>query len=51
MLLECLVDHSKDDTAVLMDDGYIVSANGNRRRKLTTKELRLYFKWKDGSAS
>ena len=50
LLLESLVDHYKDDTAVPMDDGYIVS-NGNRRRKLTTKGWSLCVKWKDGSTS
>ena len=50
LLLESLVDHCKDNTAVPMDDGYIVS-NGNRRRKLTTNGWSLCVKWKDGSTS
>jgi hypothetical protein len=50
LLLEAVVDHIKDDTAVPIDDGYIVS-KGNRRRKLTTKGWKLCVKWKDGSTS
>lgn len=50
LLLEFLVDHVKDDTAVLMDNGCVV-LNGNRRRKLTTKGRKLCVKWKDGSTS
>ena len=50
LLLESLVDHSKDDTAVPMEDEYIVS-NRNRRRKLTTKGWSICIKWRDGSTS
>ena len=44
------MDHCKVDTAVPMDDGYIIS-KGNRCRKLTTKGWSLCVKWKDGSTS
>ena len=50
LLMDALVDHIKDDTAIPIDDGYIVS-NGNRRRRLTTKGWKLCVKWKDGSTS
>jgi hypothetical protein len=50
LLLDALVDHEKDDTAIQADDGYIV-ANGTRRRRLTTKGWRLCVRWKDGSTS
>jgi hypothetical protein len=48
--MECLIDHSKDDTAISIDDGCIVT-NGMRRRKLTTKGWKLCVQWKDGSTS
>jgi hypothetical protein len=50
VLLDALVDHERDNTAVSADDGYIVT-NGNRHRKLTTKGWKLCVKWKDGSTS
>jgi hypothetical protein len=50
LLMECLINHSKDDTAISIDDGYIVT-NGTRRRKLTTKGWKLCVQWKDGSTS
>ena len=50
LLLEAAVDHIKDETAVPIDDGCIVS-KGNHRCKLSTKGWKLRVKWKDGSAS
>jgi Golgi nucleoside diphosphatase len=50
LLLDSLVDHIKDDTAIPMVNGHVVT-NGNRRRKLTTKGWKLRAKWKDGSTS
>ena len=50
LLLDSLVDHIKDDTAIPLDDGYIVT-NGTRRRRLTTKGWKLCVKWKDGTTS
>jgi hypothetical protein len=49
-LMESLVDHTKDDAAIRMDDGCIV-ANGARRQRLTTKGWKLRVEWKDGSRS
>jgi hypothetical protein len=36
-LLKVIVDHKSDGSAVKADDGYIVSANGDKTRRLTTK--------------
>ena len=50
LLLDSLVDHIKDDTAIASDDGYIFT-NGTKRRKLTTKGWKLCVKWRDGTTS
>ena len=36
-LLECILDHRKDGRAVPKSEGYVVSKNGNKARKQTTK--------------
>ena len=47
VLLKAIVDHKSDGSAVKADDGYIVSANGNMSRRLTTKGWKLLVEWKD----
>jgi hypothetical protein len=51
VLLKVIVDHKSDGTAAKADDGYIVSANGSKTRRLTTKGWKLLVAWKDGSVS
>jgi hypothetical protein len=51
VLLKAIVDHKSDGSAVKADDGYIVSSNGNKTRRLTTKGWKLLVEWKDGSVS
>ena len=48
MLIDEIIDHRADNTALLPKDGYIVS-NNTKRRKMTTKGWQLCVQWKDGS--
>jgi hypothetical protein len=50
LLLEGIVDHRKDDTAVERADMY-VQRGSNRQLKKTTKGWKLCVEWKDGSTS
>ena len=49
-LLNEIVDHRKDDTALSKDDGWFVTKQGTRRRRLTTRGWSLLCVWKDGSS-
>jgi hypothetical protein len=51
VLLDEIVDHRKDSTAVEADDAFIVMHNGTKRRKLTTRGWELLCRWKDGSTT
>ena len=51
MLMEAIIDHKKDDTALIMQDKYIITKTGQRRLGQTTKGWKLLVKWKDGSES
>jgi hypothetical protein len=51
LLLKSIVDHKSDGSAVKADDGFIMSKNGNKTRRLTTKGWKLLVEWKDGSVS
>ena len=48
-LLECILDHQKDGRAVPKSEGYVVSKNGNKARKQTTKGWYFKVKWRDGT--
>ena len=50
LLLESIVDHKSDDTAIKDKDRYITVNNRNHHRK-TTKGWTLCVEWKDGSSS
>ena len=50
-LLKEITDHRKDLSAVSISDGYyVVSKNGNRKPKTTTRGWELLVNWKDGSS-
>jgi hypothetical protein len=49
-LMEEIVDHRSDNTAVLREEGYTVSRNGNRVPKVTTRGWSLLISWKDGTS-
>jgi hypothetical protein len=45
------MDHRKNDEAIPIEDGFVTSANGQRKPKRTTKGWELLVEWKDGSVS
>jgi hypothetical protein len=50
VMLDEIVDHKSDESAVLPDNGY-TTLNARRHRRITTKGWKLCIQWKDGSAS
>ena len=50
LLMDEIIDHRYDDSALRADDGFIVSRNGNRVPKKTTRGWQLLVSWKDGSS-
>ena len=46
-----IVGHNKLDSAISKDDGIIMSKNGQRKHKATTKGWEFLIKWKDGIQS
>ncbi|MGH7954979.1 MAG: hypothetical protein ACREOZ_03375 [Gloeomargaritales cyanobacterium] len=51
MIMQEIIDHEKDKTAVDKDDMWIRSANGTKRKRTTTKGWALTILWKDGSTT
>ena len=51
VLLDEIIDHRKTAAAVSIDDGYIISKNGNKVPRKTTVGWELLVQWKDGSTS
>ena len=49
LLLDSIIDHSKNASAVEMQDKYVVTKSGTKRLRQTTKGWRLLALWKDGS--
>jgi hypothetical protein len=50
-ILDEIVDHKSDRTAVSKDDGYNVAKDGTLRPKQTMRGWKLLVSWKDGSMS
>jgi hypothetical protein len=50
VLLDAIVDHKKDGSAISKDDEY-VTVNGRKHKRKTTKGWKLCVQWKDGSTS
>ena len=48
-LLQEIVDHRSNGSAVTRDNGFHISKNGNRVPRPTTKDWDLLVAWKDGS--
>ena len=51
MMLESIVSWKKDDSAVDKADKHIVTGNGQRRLRKSTRGWKLEVLWKDGSTS
>lgn len=49
-ILQEIIDHSKDNSAIPREDGYWISKNGNRTPKATTRGWKLCVEWKDGTS-
>jgi hypothetical protein len=50
LLMDEIADHRKDASAITSDDGFVVSRNGNRVPKKTTRGWELFVNWKGGSS-
>jgi hypothetical protein len=50
-ILNVIIEHQKDDSAISIDNGYVTSRSGNRHPKKMTHGLKLLVEWKDGSVS
>ena len=46
-----IIGHNRLDSAISKDDGIILSKNGQRKYKATTKGWEFLIKWKDGMQS
>jgi hypothetical protein len=51
LVLQEIVDHAKDNSALSITDGFTESFNGNRVPKKTTRGWKLLCQWRDGSSS
>ena len=51
LLLQEIMDHGKDNSAVPISEGTVRSANSTERPKVTTRGWELLVQWKDGSVS
>ena len=49
LILDCILDHSKDDSAVSKADKYLITKSGNRRLRKSTIGWTLLVRWKNGS--
>ena len=49
VLFEDIIDHRTDGTEIKEEDAFIHMANGNKRRRETTKVWEVCIQWKDGS--
>ena len=50
-LMDYIMDHRKDGTAIPISEGYVVAKNGNRVKRQTTKGWYFQIQWKDGTDS
>ena len=51
MLLDDIIDHSKNETAIEKVNGYMIDSNDIQRRKMTTRGRLFLVNWKDGFQS
>ena len=50
-LLQDIVDHRSDNTAIKKADGFVIDRNGRRTPKRTTRGWTICIEWKDGNIS
>jgi len=50
-MIKNIVNHRKENNAIEKCDGWIISNNGTRRRKITTKGWSFEVEWNDGTTS
>ena len=48
-IMDGILDHSKDDTAVCMEDKYLTTKSGQRRLRMSTRGWKILVRWKDES--
>ena len=48
-MLDEIIGHKKNGSAINKEDGYWISKNGNKTPKKTTRGWKLCYRWKDGS--
>ena len=51
VLLDSIADHRTNGKQVTVDNAFITSSNGGKRRRETTKGWEILVQWKDGSTS
>ena len=51
LLLDSILDTRRSREAIQKEDAFVVSSNGTRRRKETTKGWDVLVQWKDGSTT
>jgi hypothetical protein len=51
LVLKEIVDHSKDNSAVAIAEGFTVGFNGNNVPKKTTRGWKLFCQWKDNTTT
>ena len=49
LLLDSIADYRTDGSELKQQEAIIISKNGGRRRKETTKGWEIILQWKDGS--
>ena len=49
LILDCILDHCKDGSAISKADKYLITKRGNRRLRKSTIGWKLLVRWKDGS--
>ncbi len=51
LLLKEIIDHRSDGSAVRLDDGFLITKQGRRMPRRTTKGWKLLVTWKDGTTT
>ena len=51
VLLDEIIDHKKDPSAIDISNGTYTTKNGMTRKVITTKGWQLLVSWKDGTSS
>ena len=51
VLMDEIVDHRTDGTAVTQQEAFVTTKTGTRRRRQTTKGWEILVRWKDGSTT